>query len=93
MFTTATLNRNGQIVIPSKIRKKYHIHSQATVKITPKKSGFLIELICEENKDIEEIMEKTTITFPKSKKSKIFSFEPKNPKVNLSDKVDEIVYL
>ena len=86
MIAIATLNRHGQITIPAKIRKKFNIFTNQSVKIYSKNLGFFVEPIKEEQLS------------PKNKINNLFS--KSNPQIpiiksednNYSLDIDQIIY-
>ena len=82
MFNITTTNQHGQIVIPSKIRKRYGIVPNTHLKITPKKYSISLEIITDEN---------LSNTYPKTKQE-IPVFETDGKPSNLAEEIDKIVY-
>ena len=84
-----TPNKQGQIVIPIELRKKFNIDEHTYLKIYTHYDHICIEPLDEKSQPNEQ----TVIDFPKNKKQKDFHFHSKNPQEkNIAKKVDDIIY-
>jgi len=82
----STTNKQGQVVIPSKMRAKLNITEDTPLKIFIQNNSICLQPI---NLDCDE--ENTRLSFPKKKNLKKFSFQGKS-KQNLVNNIDQILY-
>ncbi len=86
----ATVNKQGQVVIPINLRKKFHITEKTYLKIYTHDDQICIKPLEEE---LDKKKEKIVVNFSKNYQQEDFHFHSKNhEEKNLASKVDEILY-
>ncbi len=87
----STANRQGQVVIPAKIRKLLGIDEKTLLKIALQGRGVYIEPFEEKDSLGSGIV--YFDSFPKKKKREPFNFNSKDSKnKNLGEEIDKVVY-